>query len=55
MKLPPIATVVAALAIATAAVAQQPKPPANKADCEKAKMRLHGGRKGHTEEVVPVH
>ena len=49
MKLIPIATAVAALAIVTVAVAQTtPTPPANKADCEKAKMKWDekGGKGG---------
>ena len=49
MKLIPIATAVAALAIVTVAVAQTtPTSPANKADCEKAKMKWDekGGKDG---------
>ena len=49
MKLIPIATAMAALAIVTVAVAQTtPTPPANKADCEKAKMKWDekGGKDG---------
>ena len=50
MKAIPIATVVAALTIVTAAVAQQAAvtPPMNKADCEKAKMKWDekGGKDG---------
>ena len=49
MKLIPIAAAVAALTIATVAVAQTtPTPPANKADCEKAKMKWDekGGKDG---------
>ena len=49
MKLIPIATAVAALAIVTVAVAQTTQtPPANKADCEKAKMKWDekGGKGG---------
>ena len=49
MKLIPIAAAMAALTIATVAVAQTtPTPPANKADCEKAKMRWdeNGGKDG---------
>jgi hypothetical protein len=50
MRLVPIATVVAALTIVTAAVAQQATttPPANKAECEKAKMKWDekGGKDG---------
>ena len=38
MKLFPIAAVVGALALASAAFAQAP-PPGNKADCTKAKMK----------------
>jgi Spy/CpxP family protein refolding chaperone len=41
MKLFPVAAIVAALALASAVFAQQAAPPApaNKADCEKAKMK----------------
>ena len=40
MKSLPIATLVAAFALASVAIAQQPAPPpTNKADCEKAKMK----------------
>jgi len=52
MKLFPIAAVVAALTLVPAALAQQtatPTPaPANKADCEKAKMKWDekGGKDG---------
>ena len=50
MRLIPIATAVAALAIVTAAVAQQATPtlPANQTDCEKAKMKWDdkGGKDG---------
>jgi hypothetical protein len=50
MKLLPIATAAAALAIVTVAVAQQATvmPPMNKADCEKAKMKWDekGGKDG---------
>ena len=50
MKLIAIATAAAALTIVTAAVAQQATatPPANKADCEKAKMKWDekGGKDG---------
>ena len=48
MKLIPIAAAMAALTIATVAVAQTtPTPPANKADCEKAKMKWdEGGKDG---------
>ncbi|MBO0763190.1 MAG: hypothetical protein J2P50_01155 [Hyphomicrobiaceae bacterium] len=47
MKLLPLAAVVAALAIAPAVLAQQ-APPANKADCQKAKMKWDpkGGKDG---------
>jgi hypothetical protein len=50
MKLIPIATAVAVLSIATAAVAQQTTvtPPVNKADCDKANMKWDekGGKDG---------
>ena len=50
MRLIPIASAVAALAIVTAAVAQQATPtlPANQTDCEKAKMKWDekGGKDG---------
>ena len=50
MRLLPIAAVVAAFAVASTAVAQQATTPApaNKADCEKAKMRWDdkGGKDG---------
>ena len=50
MKLLPVAAVVAAIALAPAVLAQQAaKPaPANKADCEKAKMKWDekGGKDG---------
>jgi len=47
MKLVSIATIVAALVFAPAAFAQQATP-ANKADCEKAKMKwdAKGGKDG---------
>ena len=47
MKLLPIATVVAAFALTPVAFAQTPAP-ANKADCEKAKMKwdAKGGKDG---------
>jgi hypothetical protein len=48
MKLLPIAAVALALAFAPAVLAQQSKAPANKADCEKAKMKwdAKGGKDG---------
>jgi len=50
MKLLPIAVVVAALGLASAAIAQQATPPTptNKADCEKAKLKWDekGGKDG---------
>jgi hypothetical protein len=39
MKLFPITAVVALLALAPTAIAQQATPPTNKTDCEKAKMK----------------
>jgi hypothetical protein len=48
MKMLPVAAVVAALALAPTAFAQQAAAPANKADCEKAKMKwdAKGGKGG---------
>jgi hypothetical protein len=48
MKVLPIAAAITALAMATAVVAQQAAAPANKADCEKAKMKwdAKGGKDG---------
>jgi len=39
MKLFPITAVIALLALAPTAIAQQATTPTNKADCEKAKMK----------------
>ena len=47
MKLLPITAVIAVLALAPMAFAQQATTPANKTDCEKAKMKWdEGGKDG---------
>ena len=48
MKLFPITAVIALLALAPTAIAQQVTTPTNKADCEKAKMKWDekGGKDG---------